>query len=96
MPGTGGKAQFRVAANTKSFTVLSLMVKTIEQRITIRMMNKKSLARIIYNSCRYSFDSNVNYILEKETIRNFFLRNIDTMDLHDMHILWIAIWDWPE
>lgn len=96
MPGTGGRKQFRVAANTKSFTVFSMMVQSIISRVNAGEMNYKSLVKIIYHSCRYSFDFNVNYVVEPDVIREYFLSNIKNMDLYDMHVLWLALWDWPE
>ena len=96
MPGTGGRKQFRVTVNTKSFTVYSMMISVIESRIKHHDMHPKSLSRIVFNSCRYSFDFNVNYLMENKVIRTYFLKNLSEMDLYDRHVLWLTIWDWPE
>lgn len=72
------------------------MVETIEKRIKQNKMNFKSLTHIIFNSCKYSFDFNVNYILEPKVIRFYFVDHIIRMDMYDLHILWMAMWDWPE
>jgi hypothetical protein len=96
MPGETSRTQFRVMHNKKSLLVLSLMVKTIEQRIRLGHMNKKSLVKIIFHSIRNSFDYNVNYLLEPDIIKKYFLKNLDQMDTYDLHVLWMTIWDWPE